>query len=167
MSDKWNNEVNSNIVKVTPPSLYVPRSGIKIFLAGSIDGGEAPNWQNDVANYIEKNWLELDITVYNPRWEGDFNPEMETEHATWTMSMLTMADFILLHLTGESGSPISTLELGMFIKDPRLFVSISDEYVKKEVVEYHYNCFGIREVYENPNSCIDAMKAQWYRRNMI
>lgn len=166
MVDDYNNEIKTKLIKVTPPSLFVPRSGLKIFLAGSICNGDAPDWQNDVASYIEKSWTEEDITVYNPRREGEFLPEMESEHAAWTMSMISLADYILLHLTGESGSPISTLELGMFIDDTRLFLSISDDYVRKEVVQYHYNMFGIGQIYDNPNNCVDAMKTQWYKRKI-
>ena len=166
MTDDYNNEINTKFVKVTPPSLFVPRSGLKIFLAGSIGNGDAPDWQNDISSYIEKNWTEEDITIYNPRRPGEFLPEMESEHAAWTMSMISLADFILLYLTGDSGSPISTLELGMFIGDPRLFLSINDDYIRKEVVEYHYNVFGIGQLYDNPKSCVEAMKTQRYKRKI-
>lgn len=164
MADNFNNEINTKLVKVTPPSLFVPRSGLKIFLAGSI--GNVFDWQDDVSSYIEQFWPEEDITIYNPRRVGEFLPEMESEHAAWTMSMISLADFVLLHLTGDSGSPISTLELGMFIDDPKLFLSINDDYVRKEVVQYHYNVFGIGQIYDDPNSCVDAMKTQWYKRKI-
>ncbi len=167
MTDNFNNEINTKFVKVTPPSLFVPRSGLKIFLAGSIGDGTALDWQTDISSYIEKTWTDEDITIYNPRRPGEFLPEMEPEHAAWTMSMITLADYILLHLTGDSGSPISTLELGMFIDDPRLFLSISDDYIKKEVVQYHYNVFGIGQIYDYPENCVNAMKAQWYKRKNL
>lgn len=162
MNDTWNNEVNTDLMIVTPPSLYVPRSGAKIFLGGSIDLGNAPDWQSFVSKYIEESWKETDITIYNPRRLDEFTPNLETEQAAWTISMLNLADYILLHLAGDGASPISTLELGMFIKDPRLYLSISDEYSRKEIVEYHYNCFGIGQIYATPNQCIDAMKSNWY-----
>lgn len=167
MVDGFNNEINTKLSKITPPSLFVPTTGLKIFLAGSICNGNAPNWQNDVSTYIEQTWIEEEITIYNPRRDEEFVPEMESGHAAWTMSMISLSDYILLHLTGNTGSPISTLELGMFIDDPRLFLSINDDYVRKEVVLYHYNVFGIDQLYDNPNRCIDAMKIQWLKRKNL
>ena len=89
---------------------------------------------------------------------------MENEHAAWTMTMIDSADYILLHLIGDSGSPISTFELGLFITDLKLFFSVDDSYSRKETIEYHYNYFGVRQQYNSPNDCVDAMKANWYRR---
>jgi len=166
MSDKWNNEIRTNMIKVTPPSLYVPSSGIKIFLAGSIGGGNAPDWQKDVTDYIEKNWVDEDLTIYNPRKEDEFTAEMENEHAAWTMTMIDSSDYVLLHLTGDTGSPISTFELGLYIRDTKLFFSVDDSYCRKEAIEYHYNYFGVRQQYSSPNDSIDAMKANWYRRQL-
>ena len=76
--------------------------------------------------------------------------------------MLNIVDYILLHLAGDGASPISTLELGMLITDPRLYLSISNEYSRKEIIEYHYNCFGIGQIYNTTDQCIDAMKHDWY-----
>ncbi len=164
--NSWNNEINSKLTIVTPPSLFVPRSGIKIFLGGSIDLGNAPDWNKNVIKFIEKFWTEINITLYNPRRPGEFNPDDEVEQAAWSISMLNIADYILLYLTGDGASPISTLELGMFIKDPRLFLSINEEYSRKEIIEYHYNCFGIGQIYETPNDCITAMKSDWFRKDV-
>lgn len=162
MNRPWNNEINTNLTNVTPPSLFVPRSGVKIFLGGSIDLGNAPDWQNSVSKYIEKSWGVGDITIYNPRRLNEFTPDLETEQAAWSICMINISDYILMHLAGDGASPISTLELGMFITDPRLYLSISDEYSRKEIIEYHYNCFGIGQIYNTTNQCIDAMKHDWY-----
>ena len=161
MNDTWNNEVHTNLTIVTPPRLFVRRSGAKIFLGGSIDLGNAPDWQGSITKYIDQSWGPEDVTVYNPRRLDEFTSDLETEQAAWTISMLTLADYILLHLAGEGASPISTLELGMFIDDPRLYLSIDDEYTRKEIIEYHYNCFGIGQIYASPKKCIDAMKYNW------
>lgn len=166
MADDWNNEIDTKLTTITPPSLFIPNSGPKIFLAGSIDGGQASNWRGNVTSYMETSWVEVDITLYNPRRVDEFLPEMENETAVWSMSMLNMADYILLHLTGDGASPISMLELGIFIKDPKLFLSIDDDYSRKEVVEYHYNNFGIQKIYNSPNECVDAIKSHWYRKEL-
>lgn len=166
MSDDWNNEIDTKLTILTPPSLFAANTGPKIFLAGSIDSGQALDWQSDVAAYIETSWVEVDITVYNPRRTEEFLPEMENETAAWSIAMLNMADYILLHLTGDGASPISTLELGIFINDQRLFLSIDDSYSRKELVEYHYNSFGVQNSYSSPNQCVDAIKSHWYRKEI-
>ena len=71
--------------------------------------------------------------------------------------MLNASDYIVLHLTGDTGSPISTLELGLFINSPKLHLSIDDSYIRKEVVEIHYSYFGIGQIYNDVTESIVAI----------
>jgi len=161
-----NTTLNSNFTVVTPPSLFVPTKGIKIFLGGSIDLGKSNNWQQSIINHIKNTWVEDDITIYNPRRDKNFDISLESEQAAWSISMLNISDYILLYLTGPGPSPIATLELGLFINNPKLYLSINDSYSRKEIIEYHYNCFGIRQIFNTPEECINNMKLNWYRKNL-
>lgn len=163
MNEAANNQI---FTVVTPPSLYIPKYGPKLFIAGSISGGKAPNWQQDIIDYIEKTWIDEELTIYNPRRKGKYKQEMEIEQAAWSISMLNVADYILLHLIGEGGSPITTLELGMFINSPKLFVSIDDSYTRKEIVEIHYNAFGTGQMTSSPMHSVELIKAHWYRKKL-
>lgn len=150
-----------DITVVTPPSLYLPTEGLKIFLAGSVGGGDDSEWQSTAIDLIRMSSDEgHPLTIYNPRrLSGEFLPENEVEQAAWTISMLAAADYIILHLSGDSGSPISTFELGVFIKDLRLYLSIDDSYSRKEVIEIHYNYFGIGQIYKNLKESIMAIQS--------
>ena len=113
MSSDWNNEVNLQFTVVAVPSLYVPVSGPKIFLAGSMDNTPDRDWREEITDYIRDWWFEAEfntdhITIYSPRRADNiWKPEMEVEQAAWDMSMLSMADSIILHLTGDTISPVS------------------------------------------------------------
>jgi hypothetical protein len=162
MSEDWNNEKNIIFTAVTVPSLYIPTSGIKIFLAGSIDQPEQNNWRDQAINHIEHSWFNSpennsSITVYSPRRAEEWSFELENEQAAWDTSMLAMVDYVVLHLTGETISPVSLLELGIFLTHPKLHLSIDDSYTRKHVVELYYTYYGCNEVYSSWINSISAI----------
>ncbi len=149
------------ITVITPPTLFFPTKGPKIFLAGSVNNGKAVDWQTRAITYMETQWTENNAVVYNPRRpDGEFLPENEVEQATWTISMLNAVDYIILHLAGDSGSPISTFELGLFVNDKRLHLSIDDSYVRKEIIEIHYDFFGVGQIHDTLEDSIDAIESK-------
>lgn len=162
MNQEWNNEVNSTFSLVTPPSLFFPTSGPKIFLAGSINMGDAPDWQANVIKYIKEIWTNVDVTIYNPRRTEAFTPKMEEEQVAWEACMLQNADFILMHLVAGGGlSPISLLELGLYMRDEKLYLSIEDDYPRKYVTSIHYALSGANTISSSPNESIDRMRNYW------
>ena len=148
MSIAWNNEKQLTFTEVSVPSLFMPSSGVKIFLAGSIDQPEDNHWRKRAIDFMRDSWFNAkenntSITVYSPRRDDNtWLPEYENEQATWDMSMLAMVDYIVLHLTGDTISPVSLLELGMFAGDPRLRLSVDDSYSRKQIVELYYTYYG-------------------------
>lgn len=145
---------------VTPPSLFISASGPSVFLAGSINNGQAEDWQNSVVSVAQSLWLETDLTIYNPR-RDQWSEDHENEQMAWTLPLLKTVDYIIMHLTSDGGSPISTLELGMFISDPRLYLSVHDSYTRKETILYHYHHFGHKPVYDSPMHSMQAIKQHW------
>ncbi|KKK99661.1 hypothetical protein LCGC14_2630500 [marine sediment metagenome] len=163
MNQDWNNEVNSTFSVVTPPSLFFPSSGPKIFLAGSINMGKAPDWQGNVIKYIKETWTDCDVTVYNPRRAEEFTPEMEEEQVAWEACMLQNADFILMHLAAEGGvSPISLLELGLYMRNEKLYLSMDKDYPRRYVTSIHYALSGANIMSNFPNESIERMRNHWY-----
>ena len=153
MNEPWNNEVKLDFTVVSVPSLYIPTSGIKIFLAGSIDQPVKNNWRELAIAHIQTSWFgtptnRSSITVYSPRRSDDvWTTDMENEQAAWDTSMLSMVDYIILHLTGTTISPVSLLELGLFARHPNLYLSIDDSYTRKHVVELYYTYYGNNTIY--------------------
>lgn len=168
MDQDWNNEVNSTFSVVTPPSLFFPSSGPKIFLAGSINMGGAPDWQAQVIKYIKEIWTDCDVTVYNPRRTGAFTSEMEEEQVAWEACKLQNADFILMHLVAGGGlSPISLLELGLYMRDEKLYLSIEEDYPRKYVTSIHYALSGANIMSNFPNESVDRMRHHWDRKGIL
>lgn len=167
MNQDWNNEVNSTFSVVTPPSLFFPTAGAKIFLAGSINMGNAPDWQGEVIKYVKDTWTDCDVTIYNPRRTaaGTFTPEMEEEQVAWEVCMLQNVDYILMHLAAEGGvSPISLLELGLYMRDKKLYLSMEDDYARKYVTSIHYALSGANTMSEFPNLSIERMRNHWNQK---
>lgn len=163
---KWNNEINTTLTVVTPLSLMFPTQGPTIFLAGSIDGGLARPWQKQAIKHIDSVWNDVDIMILNPRRDVDhYDEQMETEQHAWGISMLEMCDYILMHLCGGGGpSPISLLELGLYMKSDKLFLSIDQDYPKKYAVQVHYTYYTKKQIYDSLFDSIDAIKMNWVNK---
>ena len=162
----WNNERKTFFRVVTPPSLYFPTHGPTIFLAGSIDGGNARQWQDRLIKYVENAWQETDVTIFNPRRDiKEFTEEMEVEQHAWGISMLEASDYILLHLAGGGGySPISLLELGMYMNDPKLWLSMDLDYPRRYAIEVHYRFTG-KGIFIKPEDAIEDIRKDWLKRS--
>lgn len=163
MSEDWNNELKIDFTVVTVPSLFLPTEGVKIFLAGSIDCDNDEHWREEIIEYIRTDWFEEkdnteSITIYSPRREEEWSFDMENEQAAWDISMMDAADYIILHLTGESVSPVSLLELGVFINSPKLFFSINDDYVRKNIALLYFSCYGYNRISKSPQESVVHIK---------
>lgn len=171
MTDDWDNEVNLQFTVVAVPSLYVPVSGPKIFLAGSIDHKKGKNWREEISDYIQESWFDSEdntdhITIYSPRRADDvWKPDMEVEQAAWDMSMLDMSDYIILHLTGDTVSPVSLLELGIYMKSPNLYLSVDSSYTRKHIVELYVANYGKNKICKSLVDSVSIIRNHWINTN--
>jgi len=134
----------SNIIK-PPTSIEVDNNFKSCFLAGTIDGGFSQNWQNKVSEKLS----DYAINIYNPRrdkWEGSWEQNINNidlkNQINWELDALEKSDYILMNILGDSKSPITLLELGMFIKSGKLLVSCPKEFYRYgniQVMCYRYN----------------------------
>ena len=98
----------------------------KIFLAGTIDNGEADDWQYNVFLHLTM-YTEVfndnsinnfkNFTVFSPRrknWKEDATQEDIEEQIKWEQEKLDEVDLIVMVLQDNSKSPISLLELGLY-----------------------------------------------------
>jgi hypothetical protein len=102
--------------KMYYPPRYFFVSGRSIFLAGTIDGGDSYNWQEEIAvKCIENNY-----NVFNPR-RLDFNKDLEqsvknpdfVDQVNWGLDYIDNADIVAFYFAIDSRSPITLLELGL------------------------------------------------------
>lgn len=115
------------------------QNGIKLFLAGSIDNGEARDWQQDIIRTLRNHESEHILDIYNPR-RAMWNPDLEqnplpgsifNKQVNWELEHLEKADWILFHFEPDSKSPITLLELGLMLGSGKsMFIYCPKEYMR-------------------------------------
>ena len=172
MTENWNNELKIDFTVVNVPSLYLPTNGPRIFLAGSIDNNNNDHWRKEIISYIKEMWFgnidnKSSITIYSPLRDEEWSLDMETEQATWDISMLNVSDYIIMNLTGDSVSPVSLLELRPTSPSSRVFRSSEDTYVRKNIAELYYSCYGYNRISKNPQETVSLIQKDWIKKQRI
>ncbi len=139
-----------NITSIIPPyQLYNNVQERKsVFLAGSIDMGGAVDWQAEFIASAEV--ALLDLIIYNPRrpsWDSTWEQKIENPHffqqVTWEIQALDKADFIFMYFAPGTNSPISLLELGMYLTSNKLMVCCPEGFWRKGNVDIMCNMYSI------------------------
>lgn len=114
------------------------------FLAGSIDYHLAGNWREKVISEMESQVHFFDPTriEYN-----EFNNFQMKEHIKWELNALDLSDKILLNFLPNAKSPISLVELGLYVKTSKLIVVCPNQFYQKRYVyticeKYNTPCFN-------------------------
>jgi hypothetical protein len=123
-------------------------NSIKIFLAGSIEMGNAVDWQTKVVK--ELNDFTKDLIFLNPRrdsWDSSWVQSIENEQfyeqVTWELDALDKSDYIFMYFDPNTKSPISLLELGLYASTGKLIVACPDGFWRKGNVEVVCERFDI------------------------
>lgn len=123
-------------------------NSIKIFLAGSIEMGNAVDWQTKVVK--ELNDFTKDLIFLNPRrdsWDSSWVQSIENEkfyeQVTWELDALDKSDYIFMYFDPNTKSPISLLELGLYASTRKLIVACPDGFWRKGNVEVVCERFDI------------------------
>lgn len=118
------------IIKPPKKQVKTRSTSVEVFLAGSIEMGAAPNWQEDICDYLAEEFSSEDhitksLVLYNPRrddwdssWEQDINNTQFFEQVSWELDRIEKSDIVVIYLDPETKSPISLLELGKVTKYP-------------------------------------------------
>lgn len=121
------------------------RKDVSFFLAGTIDNGESFDWQHVICD----EYKDKDVIIYNPRrrnWDKDADGLETRKQIAWELDALENADHIILVLLGESRSPISLLELGLFARTKKLHVLLSNDFYRFDNVEMVCKRYGAQVV---------------------
>ena len=123
-----------NVIKA--PDSY-PLDGYRVFLAGSIENGNAEKWQDEFTKLITND----KITILNPRrdrWIGDCTEKYENDQfrtqVEWELQALEDSDIVVLYFDPATKSPFSILELGLF-KHKGIAVCCPDGFWKQGNIE--------------------------------
>ncbi|GAA3217882.1 hypothetical protein GCM10010468_40980 [Actinocorallia longicatena] len=129
-----------------PGPVTVPDGRPLLFLAGSIDMGGAPPWQEEVI----KGLADLELAVLNPRrdhWDSSWPQTIEDprfrEQVEWELDGLERADLVAFYFSPTGPAPITLLELGLTARSGRLIVCCPDGYWRKGNVEIVCARFGV------------------------
>ena len=145
-----------------PPSpLSFDASSPTIFLAGSIEMGQATDWQSQV----EQAFQNTNATILNPRrdeWDASWrqsidNPQFR-EQVEWELEALERADVVAMYFDPATKAPITLLELGLCARRGKVFVFCPEGFWRKGNVEIVCARFGIR-LLANLNDLISAVRS--------
>ena len=132
----------------------------KVFLAGTIDMGRSSDWQAAlVARFrdsIGGRWL-----FFNPRRREFHASPAEMEYqVAWELAHLEAADLIVMNLLGDSRSPISLLEMGLYARSGKLFVACSPDYYRYDNVRITCRRYGV-PLYDSLTALLDDLPQQF------
>lgn len=112
--------------------------GFKVFLAGAIDMGEAPDWQ---AQAIEMLGNQSHLIIFNPR-RKEFTEDTLDEQIHWELKALDKADVILMWYPATAEAPVSLFETGLYLNSGKLIVGVEPGYFRQrnlELTAEYYN----------------------------
>ena len=129
-----------------PQSLPTGTNLPLVFLAGSIDMGQAEDWQALVAEKL----ADRAVILLNPRrddWDSSWRQSIDNQpfrqQVDWELDGLDLADVILMYLGPQSKAPISLLELGLHAASKKLIVCCAAEFWRRGNVEVVCHRFDI------------------------
>lgn len=171
IADYLNNKINqtsdndmfeySNIQEIKPDSENQDineelKNTPKIFLAGTIDMGNSVDWQNYLCKFLDEH--NKKCVIFNPRrnvWPDNKSDEFSYQ-VNWELNHLEESDIILMNILGTSKSPITLLEMGIFMKSGKLVVVCEKDFYRYGNVEitchkYNVPLYNNLEEYLNNN----------------
>lgn len=111
----------------------------RVFLAGSIEMGQAEQWQARIVDALSENG---DLVILNPRrddwddsWEQRADDPQFSEQVSWELDMLDAADLVVMYLAPGTKSPVSLLELGLYARSGKLRVCCPEGFWRRGNVE--------------------------------
>lgn len=102
-----------------------------IFLAGSIDLKLSSNWREELIVKSGNHHFYFDPTNKN---HDDLDQKQMENHIKWELDALCMADKIILNFLPNSTSPISLVELGLYVSTTKLIVVCPNEFYKSNYI---------------------------------
>ncbi|UUF15298.1 MULTISPECIES: nucleoside 2-deoxyribosyltransferase domain-containing protein [Flavobacterium] len=104
-----------------------------VFLAGSIEMDKAINWQKKCEELLQDQFV-----IFNPRrneWDSSGSQTIENIHfkeqVSWELQALERADIIIMYFAGNTMSPISLLEFGLYAQSNKMKVVVEENFWRK------------------------------------
>lgn len=146
---------------VTAVEKYEVKPGdVCMFLAGTIDNSDSFDWQAELLDWLKDYKTEKNVIVFNPRrkeWNKNAGKEELDEQIEWELEALSRCDYIIMNILGTSKSPITLLELGLFHRNPGLYVFCPPEFYRYENVRVSCKKFGVKHFDDNSTENIKKL----------
>lgn len=136
------------MVRVLKPPVPVQLDGRtpSIFLAGSIELGQAEDWQVR----LERALADVDVVLLNPRrdeWDATWvqsigNPQFR-EQVEWELEGMERATLVAMYFAPATKAPITLLELGLCARSGKLLVCCPEGYWRRGNVEVVCARYGV------------------------
>lgn len=148
-------------IEIQSPNEFKKKSGYKsVFLAGSIEMGEAEDWQKEIIDSLENE----NIMFLNPRrddWDSTWKQEKTDknfkEQVTWELTALEFADYIALYIDPNTQARITLLELGLHARNGKLIVCCPKGFDRKGNIDITCDLYGVQQV-DTLEELIEAIK---------
>lgn len=126
------NRIMKRIYKA-PETIPVQSDVKTIFLAGSIELDKAVDWQKHCEELLQDKFV-----IFNPRrskWDSSWSQTIENdnfkEQVNWELNALEKADIIIMYFAGNTMSPISLLEFGLYAQSNKMKVVVEENFWRK------------------------------------
>ena len=130
----------------------------KIFLAGTIDMGKSVDWQKATCDWFRA-LPEGRYLLFNPRRDKGLSGEMsDFEHqVNWMLEHLGKADLIIMNILASSKSPITLLEMGLFMRSGKLRVICEPGFYRYDNVRLTCARYGV-PLYQNMDDFLKTIR---------
>jgi hypothetical protein len=127
----------------------------RIFLAGTIDMGNSVDWQKQTVKWFSSRPGRY--ILYNPRRDDYKNtPEEFDFQVKWELEHLEKSDLVIMNILGNSQSPVSLLEMGIYMKSGKLYVACEPDYFRYGNVKITCRKYGV-PLYGSLDSLLNSL----------
>lgn len=115
------------MIEVTAPASTANLPSPIVFLAGSIEMGDAPKWRRAVVEELAP----VPGSVLNPRRSGEFDSADSSvlrAQIQWELEALDRADLIAMYFAPVTRSPVTLLEFGLYARSRKIVVCCPEAY---------------------------------------
>ena len=119
---------------------------VNVFLGGTIDNGNSDDWQTQLIEELGKEKTKHPLCIYNPRradWPSSEDHNEIDKQIKWELSHLERADLIVMNILGDSKSPISLMEIGLFARQNKLLVFCPKNFYRYDNIRVVCGSYGI------------------------
>lgn len=121
-----------------------------VFLGGSIEMGQAEDWQTRLTEML----ADTSLLVLNPRrddWDSSWKQVADNlqfrEQVEWELAAQEHADYLVYYFSPGTKSPITLLEFGLFSRRKGTIVCCPDGFWRKGNVDIACERYGVWQVH--------------------